>query len=529
MLNIFRRHTGSRVVAAFAAILAMLAMVTLASLWSLQKVAGNADLLVDDKLARQRLAIELRASEQLNALRALSIARSDSLEVGDAFMAQLAAGEKVTQRLERQLAALRGDAGELALIAAVHRQQQRFRAARDEIFNQKEMGRTQQVDALIASDFEPRLAGYMGALDALLAHQARAARQVSDDSHATLAAMRVLLGGLGLAALVAGAVLALLLTRSIVRPLRDAVAFAERTAEGDLTGTLRHGRHDEVGQLLDALNEMARRLALTVGGVRDAAAAIDAASVEVAHGNLDLSRRTERQAATLEETAAALDQLATTVRVNGSQAIDAARLAQGAADVAGQGGSAIAQVSTTMEGISRSAARIVDIIAVIDGIAFQTNILALNAAVEAARAGEQGRGFAVVAGEVRALAQRSATAAREIKALIGESVATIGQGTHLAAGAQATMGGMLDRVGGVSALMARIGDASLAQTDGIAQMNEAVAGLERDTQNNAALVEQVAAASASLRQQAQVLSTLMQQFRVAAVTAPAGKSLPALR
>ncbi|MBB3221176.1 methyl-accepting chemotaxis protein [Pseudoduganella umbonata] len=529
MPNLLRRHTGARVVAAFAAILAMLAMVTLTSLWSLQNVAANAELLAEDKLARQRLTIELRASEQLNALRALSIARSDSLEVADAFMAQLAAGEKVTQRLQRALAQQRGDAGELALTAAMRRQQQQFHAVRDAIFRQKEMGRTQQVDELIGSAFEPRLAGYMAALDALLGHQERAARQVSEDSRDTVVAMRVLLGGLGLLALLAGGVLALLLTRSIVRPLRDAVAFAERAAEGDLTGALRHGRQDEVGQLLDALNEMARRLARTVGGVRDAAAAIDAASVEVAHGNLDLSRRTERQAATLQETSAALDQLATTVRINGAQAVDAARLAQGAADVAGQGGSAIAQVSSTMDGISQSADRIVDIIAVIDGIAFQTNILALNAAVEAARAGEQGRGFAVVASEVRALAQRSATAAREIKALIADSVATIGQGAGLAAGAQATMGGMLERVDGVSTLMARIGDAAHAQTDGIAQMNDAVAGLERDTQNNAALVEEVAAASESLRQQAQVLSTLMQQFRIAAAEPQVAGRLAALR
>ncbi|QBE65921.1 methyl-accepting chemotaxis protein [Pseudoduganella lutea] len=528
MLNLLRRRTGSRVVAAFAAILAMLGLVTVTSLWSLQKVASNAELLVDDKLARQRLTIELRASEQLNALRALSIARSDSLEVADAFKRQLADGETVTKRLLRQQASLQIDASEVALIAATRQQQQGFEAVRDEIFRQKDMGRTQQVDELVGSGFEPRLAAYMGALDALLAHQARAARQVSDDSHATLVAMRMLLGGLGLLALVAGAVLALALTRSIVVPLRDAVAFAKRAAVGDLAGTMGHARQDELGELLDALNDMARRLARTVSGVRDAAAAIDAASAEVAHGNLDLSRRTEHQGATLEETSAALNALATTVRANGAQAVDAARLAQGAADVAAQGGSAIAQVTDTMDGISRSAAKIVDIIAVIDGIAFQTNILALNAAVEAARAGEQGRGFAVVASEVRALAQRSATAAREIKVLISASVATIGEGAAIAAGAQATMAGMLDRVGGVSSLMAQIGSASHAQTDGIAQMNDAVAALEQDTRNNVALVEQVATASALLRQQAQVLSTLMRQFRVGAGELPPAALVPLL-
>jgi methyl-accepting chemotaxis protein len=534
MLNLLRQRTGARVVAAFAVILAMLVVVTLTSLWSLQKVAANAAVLADDKLARQRLTIELRGSEQLNALRALSIARSDSLEVGEAFMKQLVAGEGASRRLQQRLAGLGSDGAEQALVVAMDRQRQGFVAARDEIFRQKDMGRTQQVDELVASAFEPRLAAYMQAMDALLDHHARAASQVSGDSHATLAGMRVLLGGLGLLALLAGAGLALALTRTIVLPLRDAVAFAERTAAGDLAGTLRHDRQDEVGQLFDALTDMARRLAQTVGGVRDAAAAIDAASEEVAQGNLDLSRRTEHQAATLAETSTALDRLASTVRSNGAQAVSAAALAHGAAEAAGEGSTAITRVSTTMEGISHSAAKIVDIIAVIDGIAFQTNILALNAAVEAARAGEQGRGFAVVASEVRALAQRSATAAREIKALISDSVATIGAGAGLAAGAQATMADMLDRASGVSTLMARIGTASQAQTDGIAQMNEAVADLEADTQCNAALVEQVAAASEALRRQSQALNTLMQQFRTGAgaatgPTAGPGLAIPALR
>ncbi|GGX95519.1 methyl-accepting chemotaxis protein [Pseudoduganella dura] len=518
MLNLLRQRTGARVVAAFSLILAMLAIVTATSLWSLQSVAANAEELAEDKLARQRITIELRGNEQLNALRASSIAHSDSLEVADLFMRQLAEGEKTSRRLQDQLARFDGDddadPAHRPLVSAVLRRQQLYRAARDEVFKQKDMGRVQQVEELVAASLEPRLKEYLRALDALLDYQAASAKQLSDDSRATFTWMRTLLAGMGLLALAAGAVLALMLTRSIVRPLRDALVFAGRTADGDLTATLRHGRQDELGRLLDALSGMAGKLAHTVSGVRDAAAAIDVASAEVAHGNLDLSRRTENQAATLEETAAALDQLTATVRTNSEQAVHAAALAHGAADVAAQGGSAIARVTATMDGISQSAAKIVDIIAVIDGIAFQTNILALNAAVEAARAGEQGRGFAVVAAEVRALAQRSATAAREIKALITQSVETIAQGAALASGAEATMTGMVERVGGVSGVMARIGTASHAQNEGIAQINGAVADLESDTQNNAALVEQVAAASESLRRQSEVLSGLMQQFRL---------------
>ncbi len=515
MLTLIQRHTGARVVAAFAVLLVMLAGVTLASLLSLQKVADNATVLVDDKLARQRVTTDLLGNERLNALRVLSIAHSDSLEVGDYFQQQLGVGEKASAALQTKLANMPSDAAEQALMQTAAAAQKQYRAVQADVMKQKDMGRTQQVEELVAGSLTPAFNAYAAALNALLDHQGRAAQKLSDDSHATYATGRVVLAVLGTVAVLIGAGLAWALTGSIVKPLRQALDLAERAAAGDLSAVLRHGRQDEIGQLLDALSDMTRRLARTVSGVRDAALAIDAASVEVAHGNLDLSHRTEHQAATLQETAAALTRLTEIVRDNTGQAVRAEQLARGAADTAAAGGASVTAVVDTMHDIQASAAKIVDIITVIDSIAFQTNILALNAAVEAARAGEQGRGFAVVASEVRALAQRSATAAREIKTLITTSVDAIRRGATQAEGAGTTMTGMLDGARAVSALMKDLGDASRSQDDGIAQINAAVTDLDTDTQRNAALVEEAAAAAEALRQQASALRALMQQFRLA--------------
>ncbi|TWI69813.1 methyl-accepting chemotaxis protein [Pseudoduganella lurida] len=515
MFNVIRQRTGARVVAAFALLLLMLAGVTAASLLSLQKVADNATALVDDKLARQRVTTELLGNERLNALRALSIAHSDSLEVMDYFQQGLNEGGKVTLALQRQLAAMPAQPAERALLDRAAARQAAYHAARAEVMKQKDMGRTQQVDELVAGRLTPAFDAYAAALNALLEHQRAAARLLSDDSHATYDQGRLTLAVLGAVALLLGAGLAWALTRSIVQPLQQALHLAERAAAGDLGATLQHGRRDEIGQLLDALSHMTARLARTVSGVRDAALAIDAASVEVAHGNLDLSSRTEHQAATLQETAAALTKLTEAVRDNTGQAVQAGRLAQGAAETAAAGGASVTAVVDTMHDLSASASKIVDIIAVIDGIAFQTNILALNAAVEAARAGEQGRGFAVVASEVRALAQRSAGAAREIKVLITASVDAIRRGAAQAEEAGATMTGMLDGARAVSTLMQDLGAASRSQDDGIAQINAAVTDLDTDTQRNAALVEEAAAAAEALRQQAASLRELMGQFRLA--------------
>lgn len=330
---------------------------------------------------------------------------------------------------------------------------------------------------------------------------------------------------LGAVALVAGAVLAWQLTRDIVRPLQQAVALAEQVAAGDLRAAIRHRRGDELGRLFDALNTMTASMSATVAQVMKGALTIDRASSDIAAGNLDLSQRTERQAGTLEETAASMEELTITVRQNSAHAREADRLARSASDVALVGGQAVAQMESKMEAIRASAARIGDITGVIDSLAFQTNILALNAAVEAARAGEAGRGFAVVAGEVRALAQRSTTAARDIKKLISQSSEQIASGSALAGVAGATMTDVVAGVQQVSTILGAINAASAEQAQGIEQVGRAITEMDGVTRQNAALVEQAAAAAASMRAQSGSLSALVGTFKVSADAQP--RALPA--
>ncbi len=310
------------------------------------------------------------------------------------------------------------------------------------------------------------------------------------------------------------------ITRSITRPVNHAVQVAQSVAAGDLSSHVEVSSQDEIGQLLMALRDMNGSLTTIVSEVRTGADTIATASSEIATGNLDLSSRTEQQAGSLEETAATMEQLTATVKQNAENARQANQLAATASDVATHSGSVVAQVVTTMGSISDSSKKIVDIISVIDGIAFQTNILALNAAVEAARAGEQGRGFAVVASEVRSLAQRSATAAKEIKALIDDSVEKVGIGSKLVVQAGGTMDEVVASVRRVSHIVGEISFASQEQSSGIGQVNQAIAHMDEVTQQNAALVEQATAAAQSLQDQSANLARVVGIFRLDANDAP---------
>ena len=326
----------------------------------------------------------------------------------------------------------------------------------------------------------------------------------------------------GAAALLSGA-LALcgtLVSRSIRRPLERAVALAQRVAEGDLTGTIEVRGRDETARLLASLREMNGSLSGMVGSVDTGIQAIASAASQIASGNQDLSGRTEQQAGAFEETAATMEELTGAVRQNAANARHASTLASGASTVARRGGAVVGQVVETMGAIDASAQRIADIIGIIDGIAFQTNILALNAAVEAARAGEQGRGFAVVASEVRSLAQRSAGAAREIKGLIDESVRQVGAGSDLVRQAGDTMREIVESIDRVNALVGEIAGASVQQEEGIAQVNLAIAEMDGATQQNAALVEQAAAAAAAMDAQARRLGEVFSVFRVSQGSEP---------
>ena len=342
---------------------------------------------------------------------------------------------------------------------------------------------------------------------------------------------------LAIVSLVAGGlaiVMALTLIRAITRPLAQAVSAADRVAGGDLSQPIRFEGKDETARLLEAMQRMQQSLAGTVSSVREGAESVSTASAQIAQGNADLSARTEEQASSLEETSATMEELSATVRQNADSAQQANQLAQSASEVARSGGQVVGEVVTTMRGIEDSSKRISDIISTIDGIAFQTNILALNAAVEAARAGEQGRGFAVVASEVRSLAQRSADAAKEIKSLINDSVERVQSGTQLVDRAGQTMQDIVNSVQRVADIVGEISSASVEQSAGIAQVGEAVTQLDRATQQNAALVEESAAASESLKHQAVRLLESVASFkldghqaRARPVAAPAPKSAPA--
>ncbi|MET3134111.1 methyl-accepting chemotaxis protein [Oxalobacteraceae bacterium GrIS 1.11] len=330
-------------------------------------------------------------------------------------------------------------------------------------------------------------------------------------------------------AVLLGSLIAWFLTRSITRPMAQAVKVAQTVAAGDLSSHIEVSSSDETGQLLQALKDMNDSLIKIVGQVRGGSDTIATASSQIASGNLDLSSRTEQQASSLEETASSMEELTSTVKQNADNARQANQLAISASEVAIKGGAVVAQVVDTMDSINASSRKIVDIIGVIDGIAFQTNILALNAAVEAARAGEQGRGFAVVASEVRNLAHRSADAAKEIKTLIGDSVEKVEVGAKLVEQAGSTMQAIVDSIRSVTDIMGEISAASQEQTSGIEQINQAIAQMDQVTQQNAALVEQAAAAAASLQEQAGDLAQVVGVFKIAASGAPIARAGEARR
>lgn len=355
-------------------------------------------------------------------------------------------------------------------------------------------------------------------LDQLMTELAKLKEDVSartaDEGAALYDRMRSLLIGLAVLGVVLSMLLGWVVKRGIVRPLARAVQAARQVAAGDLTSNIVVTTRDETGDLMQALKDMNDSLARIVKDVRDGCENIASASSQIAEGNADLSQRTEEQASSLEETAASMEELTSTVQQNASNASEADRLVGRASAVAGQGGEAVQGMVQTMSAIAESSRRISDITGVIDGIAFQTNILALNAAVEAARAGEQGRGFAVVAGEVRTLAQRSAVAAKEIKALIEESVGRVGDGARQANDAGNTMREVEDSVRQVATLVREISSASGEQADGIGQVNQAVSQMDSVTQQNAALVEEAAAAAVSMQEQASRLAQEVRRFKV---------------
>ncbi|MBX9902133.1 MAG: HAMP domain-containing protein [Burkholderiaceae bacterium] len=367
---------------------------------------------------------------------------------------------------------------------------------------------------VMANRIDPLNAKTLVEINKLVEIQQNAARAVLENSAQGDRQLIMILVACGGIALLFGAFFAWIVTRSIVSPLRDAVELAQRVASGELKAQADASGVCEIGDLLRALKDMNDSLINIVTRVRGATDSISTGSGEIAAGNMDLSARTEQQAGSLEETASSMEELTSTVRQNADNARQANQLANSASDTATRGGSVVNEVVETMGSINASAKKIVDIIGVIDGIAFQTNILALNAAVEAARAGEQGRGFAVVASEVRSLAQRSAAAAKEIKTLIGDSVEQVERGSKLVDQAGATMMDVVASVRRVTDVVSEISAASQEQTAGLDQINVAITQMDQVTQQNAALVEQAASAAESLQHQAEVLVDTLSVFKL---------------
>ena len=407
------------------------------------------------------------------------------------------------------------------LVADIDRVEQRYGPVALSIVELALQGKQVEAIAKINDECRPLLTELRQATQAYSELAEARTAELKQDAQDTYLAQKIELIVACLVALAAAVVTSWLMARAITVPLGQAVAVANRIAEGDLSNRISVESQDETGQLLRSLELMQRGLVKTVQAVLSHAGGVASASAsaQIAQGNLDLSSRTENQASALEETSASMEQLGSTVRQNSDNARQANQLAQSASAIAIKGGEVVAQVVDTMKGINDSSRRIADIIGVIDGIAFQTNILALNASVEAARAGEQGRGFAVVAAEVRSLAVRSAEAAKEIKGLITTSVDRVEQGSLQVDQAGATMSEVVAGIKRVTDIMGEISAASAEQSAGVGQVGEAVMQMDHATQQNAALVEEMAAAATSLRDQAQELVQTVAIFKLGAQTA----------
>ena len=526
-MTIANLKIGQRLNISFALSFAMLALVVGMGAWRLAAVSGDIDVTLNEhyqtisELTAAESALDLQSSHLRNALLQgdAALAKAE-LDKADQLGMQVAAAlDQIAPRL--QLAEAQSLFGRVQAAGAV------FVTARDQVMRLVRAGQKDQARALLLASMAPAQLSYFEAIDKLIGFHADLMRATGARAmHGATLASRAMLA-LGVIGGVLSMFTAWYITRGIVGPIRHAVKVARTVASGDLGSRIEVRSSDEVGQLSAALKEMNDSLVRIVSQVRGGTDTIAQASVEIAAGNHDLSRRTEQQASTLEETAASMEQLTGTVRQNAEHARQAQELAQSASKLAGQGGAVVDQVVATMASINAGSRKIADIIGVIDSIAFQTNILALNAAVEAARAGEQGRGFAVVASEVRNLAQRSAAAARDIHRLIGESASEVDAGARLAGQAGRTMGDIVGSIGRVTVIVSEIADASGEQLAGIVHVNAALAQIDQATQQNAALVEEAAAAAAAMRRQAGELSRAASIFTLAAA-APARPAAPPL-
>jgi methyl-accepting chemotaxis protein len=506
---------GVRLGLGFGLILLLVAAMGATGIMRLENINDASRNLVDHSLQKQKAAEDWLLATSVNGVRTLALVKSSDPETQQFFQKAITAQSKQITDIQNGVEASLVTPEEKQLFAEVGKKRAVYVDLRKAIFAVKDKGNEAEAKQLIDSKMIPALDAYVDSVRNVLAYYQNEVKLADQSITADYGSGRMTLIIGAVIALILGALIAWRLTVGITRPLQEALSMAESVAEGDLTArsSMVVG-DDEAGLLLKALRRMQDSLAKTVTQIRMGTDTIATASSEIASGNLDLSSRTEEQASSLEETASSMEELTSTVKQNADNSRQANQLAVAASAVAVKGGAVVSEVVNTMGSINDSAKKIVDIIGVIDGIAFQTNILALNAAVEAARAGEQGRGFAVVATEVRNLAQRSAAAAKEIKALIGDSVEKVDAGSKLVAEAGTTMDEIVDGVKRVADIMAEITAASQEQSDGIEQVNQAIGQMDQVTQQNAALVEEAAAAAESLQDQARNLAQAVSVFQI---------------
>lgn len=505
---------GARLGLGFGLVLLLAALISLVGWLRLGSTLDGIER-THDATERANSAQRWEALTLLNVNRTLAIAKSGGhADVKAHYAPLIKATSAEISELQKGLEAAISDDAERAQFQEIADHRKAYIASRDNIFGLLDLEDPGAKEAL-NGQLMPAAERYLAAIHAFQVHQREVAEATNQAITAAAQQARLIMMVLGAACLLTGAIFAWRITCSVTRPLSAAAQATRIIASGDLTQKVEAHGHDEVADMVGSLHEMQESLRRIVHEIHVCTDGIATASNEVAAGSMDLSGRTEQAASSLEETASSMEQISGTIRQTADSARVATQLAQSAVSAATQGGQVVSQVMTTMQAITDSSKRIADIIAVIDGIAFQTNILALNAAVEAARAGEQGRGFAVVAGEVRALAQRVAEAAREVRTLISTSVEQVSSGSALVQDAGTSMSAIVESVQRVNDIIDEISTAASEQSDGISQVNLAVTNMDQMTQQNAALVEESAAAAESLKDQSSRLTQVISVLRIA--------------
>ena len=507
---------GTRLGTIFAVILVMMFVIIAIAVNRFNIVGEITTSMIERDWVKAEAANTINLTTRANARRSLELLLTQEPAKTAKLKAHIVENKKTIDQALIQLDALLFLPEGKALLARLKEARGTYVAALNQVIKLVDEGKKDEATVVMDTVMLPALDALQVPINALNQLQSKIVASSSAEVTNTISTAKLLMVVLGALGLVTSLGLAYWIVRSITVPIGQAGQVANAVASGDMTMAIHTGGHDEVGKLLSSLSDMQVSLSRVVLNVREGAESLATSSAEIASGNHDLSARTESQASALEQTAASMEQLSSAVKLNAENASQANQLAISASAVAAKGGSVVAEVVGTMKDINESSRKISEIISVIDGIAFQTNILALNAAVEAARAGEQGRGFAVVATEVRSLAGRSAEAAKEIKALINASVERVGQGTNLVDQAGATMTEVVASIRRVTDIMSEISVASKEQALGVSQVGEAVTQMDQVTQQNAALVEQMAAAASSLQEQSKELVESVSVFTVGA-------------